>query len=125
MSEHDDFPPSPQECERHYLGSEATSRARVESDLECSEGASCGNLLVVDTLLQRIETLETALREIRMTAARGASFGHQATPQTPERMAERKDEALRRVIDLCATVGVEGSVLRDAALAGEEVKRGS
>jgi len=56
------------------------------------------------------------LRNIAAVARRALSFGHQATPQTPERMIERKDEALRRIHEL---TGVSGSVLRAAPPVGE------
>jgi len=55
---------------------------------------------------------ETPLRTIRLTAVRGRSFGHQATPQTAEKMIERKDTALQNIIALCADHGETGSILR-------------
>lgn len=69
-----------------------------------------------DALLARLERVEGALQNIHMAAARGRSFGHQATPQTAERMVERKDEALALVLRLCADAGISSSPLRDAVL---------
>jgi len=53
-----------------------------------------------------------ALDDIAMSARRGLAFGHQATPQTPERMIERKEQALSRILDICERHGVTSSVLR-------------
>ncbi len=55
---------------------------------------------------------DTLLRNIRMAAAMGLSFGHQATPQPMERMVERKDKRLRQILTLLAEHGVTGSMLR-------------
>lgn len=61
----------------------------------------------------RDNALAQALHEIAVTARRGLSFGYQATPQTQERMVDRKDEALRAVVTLCEQSGISGSVLRE------------
>lgn len=67
--------------------------------------------------LSRTETRDQdeptyALRNIRLRAARGRTFGHQATPQTLERMVQAKDEALTDILRYCADAGEVGSILR-------------
>lgn len=56
-----------------------------------------------------------ALEDIRLVAARGLAFGHQSTPQTPERMIEKKDLALKMVLGFCAKAGIAGTPLRLAS----------
>jgi hypothetical protein len=56
-----------------------------------------------------------ALRNIRLAAARGASFGHQVTQQPLALMVEKKDKALRDILRYCAEAGYEGSVLRESS----------
>jgi hypothetical protein len=55
------------------------------------------------------------LEDVAMAARRGLAFGHQATPQTPERMIERKEQALGQILDICERHGVSSSVLRAPA----------
>lgn len=55
------------------------------------------------------------LKDVAMAARRGLAFGHQATPQTPERMIERKEQALGQILDICERHGVSSSVLRAPA----------
>jgi len=51
-------------------------------------------------------------RDVATLARRALAFGHQATPQTPERMIERKEEALRAIVTVCERHGAGSSVLR-------------
>lgn len=65
-------------------------------------------LLTIDKKIRAL----VALEDIAMSARRGLAFGHQATPQSPERMIERKEQALGRILDICERHGVTSSVLR-------------
>ncbi|HEX2594712.1 MAG TPA: hypothetical protein VHL34_24630 [Rhizomicrobium sp.] len=58
------------------------------------------------------ETAVDALENVRLAAARGRCYGHQATPQTLERMVEQKDKAFDAILKYCADAGVVGSILR-------------
>ncbi len=77
---------------------------------------SCANELEALAARPAAPPVDTTLENISAVARRALSFGHQATPQTPERMIERKDDALRRIHEL---TGVSGSVLRAAPPVGE------
>lgn len=59
-----------------------------------------------------VARLREALRNIRLSAARGRAFGHQATPQALDLMVIKKDAALGDVLRFCADAGEKGSVLR-------------
>lgn len=52
-------------------------------------------------------------RNVAILARRALAFGHQATPQTPEKMIERKERALRAIVDVCERHGASSSVLRE------------
>ena len=67
---------------------------------------------LVERQAQEIARLKWTIRNIRLCAAMGRSFGHNATPQTPEKMVERKDFRLDRVLKYCADAGETGSILR-------------
>jgi hypothetical protein len=61
-------------------------------------------------------TLDAILDNIAMFARRALAFGHQATPQTPARMIQRRDEALQQIVALAESGGARPStVLRSAA----------
>lgn len=61
------------------------------------------------------------LDEVRMCAARGRSFGHQATPQTDVLMVIKKDAALGEILRFCSHAGITESPLRDdTALLAQE-----
>lgn len=59
------------------------------------------------------ERLRWTIRNIRLCAAVGRLFGHQATPHTPEKMVERKDFRFDQILKYCADAGETGSLLRD------------
>lgn len=65
-----------------------------------------------------------ALNNIRLSAARGRSFGHQATPQTLETMVAKKDAALDYVLKFCERAGVAGSILREEYTEGAATPHG-
>jgi hypothetical protein len=63
------------------------------------------------------------LTNIRTSAAAGLAYGAGPTPHTPERIIERKNKALRDILEFCARDGVVGSVLR--AITEDELGSGN
>lgn len=97
------------------LAHEREVAARIENDYTTLLQAHEPMAERASAAEQQAVTLREALENVRLAAARGRSFGHQATPQTYAHMAQRKDEALDTVLRFCAKAGVEGSCLREDA----------
>lgn len=72
--------------------------------------------------ITRLTPMQSALDNVALCARRALSYGHQATPQTDARMVEVKESLLRQIVDFCANVGVQGSILRDAQTRAEQAE---
>jgi hypothetical protein len=80
-----------------------------ERDLRVAHRVTLDNLAIVNG---RLFEHEQAIENIRLSAAGALSYGHQATPLSPKRMIERKEEYLRNILKFCADVGSIGTILR-------------
>lgn len=87
----------------------------LDWDFRTGSGSHVVRHRLADALAQAPAPADV-LRNIHTTARMALSFGRGPTPQTPEKMIERRDARLRQIVRFCEDAGVPPPSLLRAAL---------